>query len=225
MLNVDKIFILHYPKLTERKQRLIDAPELNGNCIEWITDYDPDSLDHDAVRYVDLPDAYKSKYLPECRLSYKKMSASEISLCAKHRQVYRKIVDGNIQTALILEDDVIFHKNFVSLFNSYMIITPQDWDIIFPGDGCAFHFLKTLGSMHAYLKSPPLARASDSYVVRYDTALRFVNNFNEVFLPSDHQINYMMNFLNMKCYWWEPTIVTQGSQNNTYQSAIQHGCV
>lgn len=222
MLHVDKVFILHYPKLSERKQRMLDAPELQNNVVEWITDFSPDSLDPEAVRYVDLPDAWKSRFIPEWKPSYAKLSLSEISLCAKHQLVYKKIVNERIGVTMILEDDVIFGANFIHLFNMFLSETPQEWDMISFGDGCRFHVPYTTEHMHAYRKLPPLSRASDSYLLKYEAAEKLVNTFNEIFLPSDYQLTFMMNYLDLKCYWWEPTLVTQGTNNGMYKTSIVH---
>lgn len=41
----------------------------------------------------------------------------EIGCAASHRLVYRKILEGNIDRAIILEDDSILKKNFLSIIN------------------------------------------------------------------------------------------------------------
>jgi GR25 family glycosyltransferase involved in LPS biosynthesis len=61
-----------------------------------------------------------------------------ISLILKHFLAYREIAD-KYDEALILEDDVILSNSFSESLKTYMLELPDDYDMLFIGDGCHMH--------------------------------------------------------------------------------------
>lgn len=219
MLNVGKIYILHDKSLVERRSRLLSLTELKGHNITWITGFNKDNVQRE-VNYQKRPDFWNSDNIPEWKIRYKELSSSELSLGAKHNEARKLIAQGSARTALVLEDDVLFCEDFVRKFNEYLQETPDDWDIIYPGDGCGMHIKNPVRK--ATIKNPPFSRASESYIIKQDAAKKMFEEFNYVFMPSDYQLTYIMNSLKIKCYWWEPTLISQGTQTGLYKTSITH---
>lgn len=48
-----------------------------------------------------------------------------------HINIWKKIVDNNINRTLILEDDFIFKEDFLNKFNKYIKKAPENFDILF----------------------------------------------------------------------------------------------
>lgn len=69
----------------------------------------------------------------------RKLTKSEIGCCLSHIWCLNEIIKNEIQTSLILEDDIVFHKDFKNLFQ--YIIQKQKYDFLLLG-ACDFSFSK-----------------------------------------------------------------------------------
>ena len=141
---------------------------------------------------------------------------------------------NNSENVLIFEDDVILCENFTEKIMNYFSQMPSTYDMLFIGDGCNLHIDSILvnPSTNIYRKclyptqtgGGGSARCTDSYIISLSCAKRiieYIHNSNTINLPCDWWLNKVLLDLNSIVYWAEPTIVTQGSQNNMFESSLQ----
>ena len=130
---IDKIFICHWDKLTDRKEELIKVlSEENIFDYEFVCDYDKDTWSEEEIKY-DFPKIF------EVVEGYgRKLKSSEISLSLKHVKIIREVAE-KYEYALVLEDDVILCDNFVEEFLESHNQLPDDWDIAWVGTCCGLH--------------------------------------------------------------------------------------
>jgi GR25 family glycosyltransferase involved in LPS biosynthesis len=222
MLNVKKTYILHFSPLVERKQRLVGVlrqEKINGYWIEK----EPTTKEI-SLLYSEQENQWEAKinkmkiFSPKRKLNY-----AEISLNYKHIKAYEDIVKNNLDTALILEDDVILEDNFSEKFNKQLEMTPPDWDVIFIGSGCNLKIPseQIKKGTTAYLKEHPASKCSDSYIIKKSSAEKFLNNIIPFTFPTDFELNYQMLIHNMKVYWWEPSITKQGSETGLFKTSLR----
>jgi glycosyl transferase family 25 len=57
------------------------------------------------------------------------MTPGELGVLLSHSHIYEKIVQENIETALVLEDDVVFEDDFLDVLRA-LLTTKTRWDII-----------------------------------------------------------------------------------------------
>jgi GR25 family glycosyltransferase involved in LPS biosynthesis len=207
MLNVDKAYMMHYLPLGKRRESIDRLPF----DVKLIT-YEPYGVTYTSDE--------KSWYA-KCDVPFRELKKSEISLAYKHMQTYFDIAINEFDSALILEDDAVIVNNFVNRFNDYLSRTPDDWDLIFIGSGCDLRIRDTEPGKVAYLKSHPASKCTDSYCIRGSAAALLSQNIIHHSLPIDFELNYWMEKLNFRVYWWEPPLVMQGSQIGLYESSIQ----
>lgn len=208
-----KIFVLHYTKLVDRKASILRQFQEQGiTNFEFVELYDKDSL----------TPAQLYKFEPNLKLS-------EISLFLKHIYVYHQIA-YKYNEALILEDDAILGPNFLSTLNAYRQQLPLDYSLLFIGDGCNLHVPKELQKegQNIYERGVnPLpwggngaSKCTDSYMIHKACARQFTAHFTlgqqKTPYQIDHWINETSRVLKPKVFWAEPTIVTQGSENQTF---------
>jgi GR25 family glycosyltransferase involved in LPS biosynthesis len=222
-----KIFVLHYKKLFDRKQFLLSQFQQHGIVeFEFIEMYD---LDDGDITETDLllfdlndPDFVANK--------------SRISLALKHLYVYKEISE-KYENALILEDDVIFHENFVSLLTSYISQLPESYDMLFIGDGCNFHIphdqqkpncnVYERGTHPVHWGGDGITRCTDAYVISKKCAREITELVNNIFINVEPKIykgvDWWLNDIARKkkfiVYWAEPTISSQGSQMGIFYSS------
>jgi len=221
---VEKIFLVHYEPLRDRKIVMEKQLELNGLRCEWVTS-EPTGDDVASFYEENREQWYKKtkclNYFHEEKS--RKLRKAEISVAYKHLKVYKKILEEKIQSCLVLEDDSIFIENFVNEFNINFMKTPKDWDFIFIGNGCGLRIPSHLreSGKTCYPKEHPATKCLDSYIINHNSAEKILNTMIRLNLPIDFELNYQMFVNNMKVYWWDPPIVFQGSQNGTYKSGVQ----
>jgi GR25 family glycosyltransferase involved in LPS biosynthesis len=228
MLNVEKIFVTHYTRLVERKQKLDGYFRENNIKANYIYEFDKDNLTDDLIKEYYLCDEKKyndtivSLYKENC-VPFRKLNMAEISLTIKHYHAVKRISEECKEYGLILEDDVIFENNFINLFNNFLEKTPKDWDVIFMGNCCNLRIDKSLikPGQIAYLKNHPATKGADSFLIKTELAKKIVNTMKPFNAISDWEYAYQFFVNNAKVYWWEPPIISQGSENGLYKSTLR----
>jgi GR25 family glycosyltransferase involved in LPS biosynthesis len=210
-----KIFVIHYKKLTDRKIHILEQFEKYN-----ITDYEFIEIDRDEL-YKENISMFQENY-----------NKCDIAISLSHFYAYELIRD-KYDNGLILEDDVILSDSFMNILNEYITQLPEDYDMLFLGDGCNLHIEedKIIPNKYIYEKClfPTLwggngvTRCTDSYLVNKKCAKKiceYVNNLSyKINLPIDWFLNVVARDNDFKAYWAEPTIVTQGTQNGLYESS------
>ena len=222
-----KIYVLHWNELTKRKENILKE-----------------------FKREDLEGEFIEKYTVQEIHSDEKLSkvfggmGGTASIFMKQIHALELISKGNNDYALIFEDDVALCDGFKKRLNDYMSQLPEDWDMFFIGDGCNLHipdeYLKE--DTNVYLKGNQdkefprsishlqggkgATRCLDSYLVKKEVAKNIVEEFKKVAnvrnTPCDWWMNNVIRGLNLKVYWCEPTIATQGSQNKKYASSLKN---
>ena len=231
MLNVDKVYVIHYTKLSDRRKRMEDMLGLLGVVAEYITDFDQEHLDEETLLQMneDVSEEFNKKIKPLYpRISPKKLSKAEVSCVFKHRQAIQKLSNSSSEYGLILEDDVVFVEGFKEKFDSYLLRTPDDsiasWDIVFIGVCCGMHVdsSRIKKDVVAYKIGHPSSRCADSYLLKKSAAKKIIDSSGSFpVTPYDYDLSYQIVHNNLNAYWWEPPLAEQGSQNGLYGSSIQ----
>jgi GR25 family glycosyltransferase involved in LPS biosynthesis len=211
-----KIFVVHYDKLIERKQFMIEQiHRQNLNC-EFISNHGKDILTTNDVKM------------------FKNISSAEISCALHHIECFKEIAE-KYDYALILEDDVILCDDFAEKLKTYLTQLPPNWDMLFIGDGCNLHIpdFRLIKNQYIYKKENfatswggnGATRCLDSYMITkrccHDILQRVYLPNYIIDMPADHWLNKVIQNYNFNIYWTEPTITRQGSELNIYKSSIR----
>ena len=215
-----KIFVLHYAKLTSRKQHILKQFKNHGiHDFEFIELFDKKNIT------VENCPPFDKKYIMN--------RPGELSLHLKHFYVYHLIVKRNINEALIFEDDVVLCDGFMNKLTEYMTQLPSNYDMLFLGDGCSLHIPSNelVPEQYIYKKNVDTGdegnrgatRCTDSYVIHNRCAKKlcdYITTKRNITLPIDWWLNIAARDINMDVYWGEPTIVTQGSQKGLFSRSL-----
>lgn len=222
-----KIFVLHYSKLTRRKQHILEQFKRHG-----IADYEfIEKFDKDLITGNECPE-FSKDYVANRR--------AELSLHLKHLYLYRLMLSENYEEVLVLEDDVILSDNFMKKLTEYMTQMPKDYDMLFIGNGCNLHIPRNQLVANQYIYAKCLhetawggngaARCTDSYIIHQRCAKKLCDyvadagaalvETKKINLPVDWWLNEAARDLVLKVYWAEPTIISQGSQNGMFSRSI-----
>ena len=212
-----KIFVVHYDKLVERRQNMVKQLLVNGIEAEFVTQYDRNNIsNNDQIIF-----------------SINKIQTDRNkAITLSHLYCYREITN-KYDYALILEDDAIFHNQFKERLDYYVSQLPNDWDMLFIGDGCNLHIpydIVSKSNTNIFKKclEPTFwggngaTRCSDSYLISKKCAIKVIEFIEHTKIDNaiDWWLNDVCRKYNFNVYWAEPTIVSQGSQNGLYMSTI-----
>lgn len=199
---IDKIYIIHYKKLSERRKYIQNYLNNIENIIEWVDFFDRDSLTQEQL----------DKYL-DTKNNLRKV---EKAVSFSHMYIYEQIVNNKINNALILEDDTIFYDNFIDNFNKYIKYIPDDYDIINLNEYIPFkNKLKKIKKDKFFYKQDKV-KAVSSYLISYKGATKLYNKRLKKVI--DNQLN---DYKDLKIFWLNPAICIQGSKNGNYKSSIK----
>lgn len=208
-LNINKIFIIHYKKLVERKSFIINQFEYNNIDIsdaEWVTYYDKDEWNLDEIKET-YPFMFDASGI-HCKLIKSHLILSDVSLSLKHKYIMEKIVEMGIQDALVFEDDCIIKDGFIEKFNHYKSQLPSDWDLLFVG-GDYQKSDNIVPDKNVYEKRGfHSSRGTFCYAVSNRGANLMLPMFKVINDPSDWYFNCVIDKLNVNNFWAEPPLVT-----------------
>jgi len=222
-----KIYVIHYTKLTERKEDLInhfnDNFKMTSQEIEWMVEYDKEKLDDKILEkhfilkdFQDIRWERCGYYCP--RPTRRNLKISEMSICLKHLYTLQKIANSNDPDShsIIMEDDIRLHSNFFEKIEE-VLANPQlkEWDIIFPGNPYAIsHFNMEKICEGVYKKGHPSTNGIWLMLIKRGVAQRvfeYVIN-NKIVLPMDWEYNWVFKKLDLNVIWLKPGIAEHPDQ-------------
>lgn len=229
MLN--KVYIIHYSKLKERRSKIEDIFSESDIEIEFIIENDKEEIqkfrdsfyENDYLRYFEKANVYDNFHSP--RPPFRQLSDGEISCASKHMISLQKASENEGYT-LILEDDVIpMQKKFLDKISTYMKEIPNDWDVVFLGLGCGQDFIdrtkKIKVTENIFKVSHPASNCAEAYIVNKKSSKLILDKIKPVQLPFDCEIAFAMGKTEMNVYWILPPLFYQGSVTGEYNSTLR----
>ena len=230
------VFIIHYKKLTDRKEYLDTALKKEGfTKIHWFEDNDrntmtPDQLalyKYDEDKWYSMNALWK-QYDAKPRL----LTKPEIACAVTHIEIYKYIIDHDIEHAIVFEDDAILLPDFAKNIKRTINELPPDFDACFLTNafGWTVNSYKIghgfLGSLNKNTYSPDKSvykmsggKCADSFILSKKGASLLYRDIIPFCLPLDwcHTPIFLKN--NMSIYWAEPALTHQGSED-VYKSSV-----
>lgn len=142
----------------------------------------------------------KGRKLLRISVKERRMSLGEVGVTCSHREIWKKLLKSNYDKVLIIEDDVIFDKNFKNKLNAYIKDLPEDWDIAylmvghphtaykyFPNFKEAFGYLDDVKGHHLVAKILPKNRGygTCAYLINHRGARKLLKKTEGLSLPID----------------------------------------
>jgi|TARA_R110000851_G_scaffold78423_1_gene173021 GR25 family glycosyltransferase involved in LPS biosynthesis len=231
VLNTEKVYVVHYTRLIERRQKLEGFFRNNNIKPDYIHEYDKETLTSETLEeyYLFEQKAYEERVdtvYGSNTSPFRPMSRAEISCTIKHYHAIKKLGEECVEHGLILEDDVVFCDNFVGRFNSYLKKTPDDWDAIFMGSCCELEtssYEQRSEEQIAFHKEHPASKCADAYLLRAELAQKISTTMKPFVVISDWELACQLAEHDAKVYWWEPALIHQGSESGLFNTTL--GCL
>lgn len=208
---LDHVYVLNVKKFTQRRIFMEKQLAKAGLQAEFIFDWDADELTDEII------DRYFAKN--------NNLSAAQKSCALKHITALQKVAESSSATALILEDDAVFAKEFSLGLQRALTQGEQfsDDKVIYIGSGGNFYTPKSQRKPGQYLYLATRGRFADSYIINSATAQKRLDWImtHKVSEPIDNQFEQIDQQLGIEIVWLEDPVVEQGSKNGLFDSTLE----
>jgi hypothetical protein len=197
---IQKIYIIHYTPLVERKNYILHFFNNNG-----ITNYEF----RNQFQRENLTSELKEKYF-----KLDNLNPAQICITIEHIETYREImntIDEN-KWSLILEDDSIFTPDFISNINKYMSNVPEDAEYLDISD-----YFK-INSQNMWERQNG-TRTNCAYLIKKKTCEKLLETIIPFINVIDHELNHQFKLHNINVYWSNLSLIEQGTLHHHYNSS------
>ncbi len=199
MKNLDKVSVIHYTKLKDRKAHMLKELKqwFSGIDYQFIEDFDQENLTEDLINEnFDLL-TFESKF-------DRKMSLSEMSLCIKYKKVVNDISNQESgEHFFILEDDVIFKEDpmvYLESMNEFCKDEGFKYDCVFLGEA----WIRKGDDRNVFGKKNHPATNGLCTVLYTKNALNKLNDYlqsTKITQPLDWEFNTAFEKMDFQVYW------------------------
>lgn len=210
-LDIDKIYITHWSKLTNRKKELLNhLHDCDIFDFEFIENYDKDMWNIEEI-ISEFPVIFK----PNVKGRF--LRHSEISLALKHCFIIKESIKNGYKSIIIFEDDVRLVHNFIENFNCHKKQLPDDWDLFFFGTCCDLHIENIEKGLNVY--KAQTSRCCHAYAISENGLSKILDGLHTINDAIDWYYNYIIPKKNLNVFWSEPALAFQ---SELYFSTVQN---
>jgi glycosyl transferase, family 25 len=170
-----KYFVINLPNYKDKKDLMISQLDnLKITNYEIVNGIDGSLIDDILIAFI----CDKTQVLKNIK---RPLAKTEIGCALSHIKIYKKIIEENLDQAIILEDDVILN----SLGHLSSINITQEFDIILLGSTSPFHIDKT--TPHTLYKKDDKTsiHGGFGYLVSNQGCKKLLEHFNKINYPID----------------------------------------
>lgn len=228
MEKINKIYVIHYEKLKERKKYLKNRlNELNlTKKTEWIIQKENFRINKKLMKKIyknDLNIA-KNKLNNFGNHEPRELTFGELALSINHLKVWNKIVKSNSEFSLVLEDDVILENDFIDKLEKINSILNKNHDIVYTDYG--YHSVSQKNNINNY-KFEKLnntcysLRTTGSYIISKDYSKILSSKIFPITTPIDLEMRLFEIKNKIQTYWLNGYLTYQGSIYKIYQNSLK----
>ena len=207
------VYVIHARQFTDRAAQMKAQLDRLEIPFEFVEPFDADVLDANA--------------LAQFQDGRKKMARGQKSCTLKHLEALRRIVAGDQRLALVLEDDAIFDRKFMSEMEKVVaeaksISEPR---VIYVGTGGNMFVPWRQLRRGRRLYEATRSRCTEAYLIGAPAArvrLAWLEQ-NKIDRPVDHLFTLIDQRTGIKMYWNHPGVVEQGSMTGFDFSTQERG--
>jgi len=210
-----KALVIHAAKLTERGDHIDRMLHAIGMDYEFISEGDADALTDELL----------DRFLADGPEDLHKKS-SRASCTIKHFLSYEKILNDGMEGALILEDDIVLHKDFMPLFRESIIEYHKNYSdkkVLISYEDSSLQFVPRSQREKGRMLYPGNKdRMAGAYFINKHAAKAILDCLRRQ--PSDIPVDcYHYRLLRegvIDYLWCQPALATQGSFTGQFRSSL-----
>jgi len=200
-INVDMVYICHYTKLKDRKEKMLEQLKASGiDNYMFVELFDKDSWEPEDIHH-DYPFIDIDKKLGL------NMNDGEKSLALKHAWVIMDSHNNAFSSVLVLEDDAVLCDDFVNKFNEYSKQLPDNWDVAWVGS--CFNLREPEELNKFVYKTNRGSRCTHAFALSRSFLRKAIDKSYNIREPSDFFYNRILDELSAENYWFQPPLAFQ----------------
>lgn len=210
-----KALVIHAAKLKERGEHMDRMLQRFGIKYKLIEEGDAGHINDEIL----------NKYFRNGKENMYEDS-SRTSCALKHFLAYEYMLEHGIDLALILEDDIVLHKNFVTIFEKslkeYQSKYAHDNILISYEDSTLDLIPRSLRHKGQMLYVGTKDRTTGAYVINLNAAKTILNKLSKekCDVPIDWYHDLLLKEGTITYLWCHPAIATQGSYTGAFYSSL-----
>tara|TARA_A100001015_G_scaffold48600_1_gene53689 strand:- start:212 stop:712 length:501 start_codon:yes stop_codon:yes gene_type:complete len=143
-----------------------------------------------------------------------------IGCTLSHLKLWQKIIKSNDKNILILEDDVIFVKNFKKKFIEYSKQVPKDWDILYLGASNVYGTKINNNIIKPIYNSGHMTNVGAyAMLVKKESLKKLIKSMNPIKDDFDIQIKNKFNKFN-SVYYFNPPLILHNNEIDSDRRTI-----
>jgi len=180
-------------------------------------------ISEDRVTWINYPN--QSDQLPKGICKNQNLTKGQVAITYKHYLALKSIVEKKLEVTVVMEDNIEFLNNVPQKIEEYLSQLPSNWDLLFDSDFLGLKFIEyPLDSNKlVYKKSNQVSKQCHGstkgchfYLIKYDAAVRLLENFLPFDEVSDHYYNQLARKLNLEVFWAEPPNVHKINRKSSW---------
>lgn len=187
-----------YEKDSKRYKNVYDniIPILNSN-IQKAVDGNTDELEEKLGNR-----KINKKFMSFCR-------RGQIACLLSHIEVWKKIIQNNVEKMLVLEDDAVLTDDFIGNFRLMYDELPKNWDFVYLyiHPDCK----RNVDDKYKYINIGFKTYGTVGYLITNNTAKELINLFeNNITTTVDDSISWFLNHYNKKYFCVKNNLIETG---------------
>lgn len=210
-----KAFVIHAERLKERAEHIDRMLSEEGIEYEFVNE----GNDDEKIQ------GYLDKYMKDGReLLHRKVPRS---LCTiSHFLAYEQILAGNMDGALVLEDDIVLHKHFLPRYKESISEYSKKYTerpVLISYEDSPLQFVPRSRRVKGQMLYPAdHGRMSGAYFINRRAIEAVFDQLQKdrCDLAIDHYHGELIKHGVIECLWCQPALATQGSFTGLFKSAL-----
>lgn len=219
-MKVDKIYVVHHPALTDRKQYMDGILPKFNIPFEYTCNFTQESSEIYDTKFIDVTESNRelknSRLVGDKMQSNSALTLNNLKACAlEHYSIISNFSKSDYDNIVILQDDIIFDDNFPG-FEAYINDLPSDYDVVYLSNVCNTN-LQYESNKLVDIQPLRISNGGGAYMVSKKAAEIIHNNSLPLYCNWDWEMNCIQMFYNMNVYWCTNFLLYDGSEVGRYK--------
>ncbi|KAJ1966675.1 hypothetical protein H4R35_006935, partial [Dimargaris xerosporica] len=198
-LGFDEIYVINLKKRTDRKAQMLLQADFLGLQFKFTEAATPETMG----------------FIPKHKKRLKGMSDFQLACWRSHMNIYLDIVERNLTSALILEDDVDLDLTLPrDIPRALAKLPPNDWDVFYVGHCGPYEDKSTVFDSDLGINRPYEPYCLHGYAVSWRGARRLLHKLSNAATAIDFHVIGLKNTRQIAVYSFQPPRIVQRRQQD-----------
>ncbi|CAG8604299.1 1995_t:CDS:1, partial [Diversispora eburnea] len=135
------------------------------------------------------------------------LKKTEVACTLSHLRIYQSIIDNNLKSALIFEDDIDIEMDIKHQISKILPYLPEDWEMFYIGHCCVENLREPFNYPTLYISTRP--SCTHAYAVSNIGARKLLSILVKLKMPLDCVLVNLIEAGKIKSFSVEPPLVIQ----------------